>query len=291
MNIDYILMSRATSSYGVSVGTAMVLESIFEPTAIRIDDTRMAPVKVNIRQYTHHYFNVQTLVRNIINSVPTMSRDQLLKDSNGWKFVLDTLWTEFDIILSLYVDTGCTPVVYVPSYRDVAKNMDTFNDMSKLKGFKLNLAVLVEDITLAITKGKLETDMTMIVGKHQLPRSNTKTLITTHVALDLLNYKRITKLELLESHTGKLKTPKEFNSKYHKMGKNDMSIFPFQEKLLYVLGDDTYIGIQPLKIRQALYNIAVENKWTPFTSESKVMAGVVKDTQLKILFSVFSTKY
>jgi len=291
MELAYILDNRAMSSYGVSVGTAMVLESIFEPTSPRIDDTRVAPVKIKISDYKVHYYNVETVIRNIINAVPTMAKGKVLKSSKAHIKIMEILWNEFNVISELYADTGCKPVIMVANYQKIAKNLLTFKHESDLKGMKLDLSVIIEDVKHAIRSGKFETDITIAHGDHTLPRTNDRTLITSHIALDLLNIKRIPKLELLESHTGKLKKSRDFNTKYHKLGKNDMTIFPFTERLLYLLGDDSYIGIQPLEIRRALYDIATSNKWSAFTSEFKINENVGKDTKVKILYYGFKMVY
>ncbi len=82
--------------------------------------------------------------------------------------------------------------------------------------------------------------------------------------------RNIIKLDLLESHTGVLKTRKEFNTKYYDYKKLELENMPFQRKLLAIFGDHVLFKPYPLKIRQVFIDVARKSKWTPITSEYKV---------------------
>ncbi len=96
--------------------------------------------------------------------------------------------------------------------------------------------------------------------------------MTTHLACDLLSYRTSLKLQLLESHTGELKKRLVWNTKYKKITTVELNNLPFNEKLLYILGDNTGM-VQPLniKIRRALGDVATSNNWTPNTTVDRVV--------------------
>ena len=94
-----------------------------------------------------------------------------------------------------------------------------------------------------------------------------KALILTHVPADLLSYNRFTKLDLLESHTGKIKTRKEWNTKYYPIPDKDMSFLPFMEYLLTVFGCKVMFKPSSLKDRLSLYEVLQKKNVNPLTSE------------------------
>ena len=76
---------------------------------------------------------------------------------------------------------------------------------------------------------------------------------------------------LLESHTGKIKTRVEWNSKYYPYPSGDMSILPFNRTLLLVFGDKIQFSPNEMKLRQYVMGAAVKGKWTPLTTREKML--------------------
>ena len=50
-------LERTVTSFGLSIGTGLMLESALEPTEARHDDKREIPVVINLNDYTKHYYN------------------------------------------------------------------------------------------------------------------------------------------------------------------------------------------------------------------------------------------
>lgn len=272
---------RVTSSFGLSIATGIMLESAFEPTHDRYDKDRKAPDKVKMDTYSKHYYNIYTLIRNINGSLP---KSIVLSD----KELIDTLVEEIYILETLYSNnTKCKPVLYYFDYSKVVKKLN------KNKPNMLNKVYLTTSGLYKVLK-KLPKDLPLevVTGTHLLPmdREN-KILITTHIATDLLNIKRIPNLELLESHTGRLKNKYEFNSKLHSIGKRDLSILPFTEELVYLYGDKGIVVPTKMTLRRILYTIAVDNKWNPRIPEYRVKKGLRIDKDSSFLLEYYNKQY
>jgi hypothetical protein len=85
------------------------------------------------------------------------------------------------------------------------------------------------------------------------------------------------KLDLLESHTGKLKPRYEWGSKFYPLGDRDMSHLPFIEKLLLIFGDKVLIQPALTKIRQQVYDVSIKRGWTSMTTKAKVVMDLSTD--------------
>lgn len=288
--LNTILNDRETTSFYLSIGTGLMLESIFKPITTRIDDGR--PIQtINIKSYKIHYINIETLIRNIFQSVRTSSfKAMLLSDKKSAIALSEVLIGELEIMKELYSDVECMLIVYIPSYKSVYSKVENTIKPLDMKPNKLAMFNLTKATVKAFEAARYDT-VKILKTDYKLNSILGKVLITTHHAVDLLNVKYIRKLELLESHTGKVKPSSEFNSKYHTAGRLDMGVFPFQEILLYILGDRTMIKPDKFKVRSMLHEVAVKNKWTPFTSENKIRMNIktylkdYKDLQdIKTLF-------
>ena len=91
-----VLAARSTSSFPLSVGTGLALESLFEPTQERIDPERIIPAKVDITQYDQFWINLFTLTRNLLQAIPA---EYLLNVSA--QAMADSVAMEIDVMQSL----------------------------------------------------------------------------------------------------------------------------------------------------------------------------------------------
>ncbi len=270
----------------VSVGLGLMLETFFEPTTARIDDSRVVS-KIDVNKYKIHYFNIYTMLRNIISAISsTEIKKMVLTDKAVSKYLLDTLLTELEIVNDIYSTCTCKPVVYVQDYGKVYDNIENAVTVSSMNDNKAHMQNIFDKVVKEFSKLQY-TPMESIYVKCKLPSSSEYTLITTHIAFDLLNVKYIRKLSLIESHTGVIKDKSKFNTKYHAIGsKFDKTMFPFTEQLFYILGDNNLIKPMKFKVRAELCNIAMEKKWTSFTSEERVNK-VLKDLDIKSKYKIF----
>lgn len=270
------MLDRATTSFGISMGTGLMLESLFAPTTERYDPDREIPNKIDVNKYTHHFINIYTLVRNILNSYSYKDKLDLLKN----KMFTNILVDELNTIHMLYSNTKCKVVVYYPNYEI------TFKRVNANKETGLSKAVTEINIYNSVLRTlQLNTDMPIIKTTHSLPRVEGSVLITTSYVVDL--YNNFKELYLLESHTGKLKSKWEWYTKYHKIGSKDLSNIPFIEELLYILGDNHMVLPLKLGIRNELYELAINSNWTARTTRDKVLSDIKKSERLTQVLSSY----
>jgi len=238
-----LLGERTLTSFGVSIGTGLMLESLFKPTEVRYDTTRDIPKNIKIDSYKYHYYNIYTIARNIKNSIQDRANVGILYTNNN---LLDTVIEEVNTINALYENSKCMPILFIPTYDDLIKKINKGKD-----GNLVNTDYLLREyIKNSINGNTVNTPMKIATGKkHLLGGDNSSMLITTHIPVDLLNFKKSKNLKLMESHTGKLKIPREWYSKYHKIGKLPLEVFPFMEELVYILGDGVISLPMKLNIR------------------------------------------
>jgi len=261
---------RTITSFGVTIGTGLMLESVFDPTTERYDPDREIPVKVNINDYKKHYLNIYTLARNVINSLQDKSiRETVFYDIR----LLNTVLEDVNIISNLYDDTKCELVLFVPKYDKVMKHLN------KDKEGTVNLKELeiYNYINKFLKKKPVDLTCSVEFGDYRLHAGLGKILITTHITADLLNVRKVKGLILLESHTGKIKYPDEWYTKYHKIGTKPLNVFPFMEELLYILGDKTFVRPFSVKVRRELHNLAIDKKWTSHSSRIKILQDLRSD--------------
>ena len=99
-----IYSKRTMSALPISVGTSLALESCFPKIGVSIDPIRTIPQEVSLSAYKFHYFNIITLIRNIINALDTKADEtrRILKKTNAVADLLDTVVDETNIILETY---------------------------------------------------------------------------------------------------------------------------------------------------------------------------------------------
>lgn len=278
-----LLDERITGSSGISIGTHLALETIFSDK-IDIYDKDREFEKVNINNFKYHVFNLYTIVRNLLNSCLHKQKDEILMDK---KFI-SVLSMEIELINSLYDNTKCDPILFYPDYSIIYKRYNVGKETAITQTYKEHVTIRNtlhkhEKLISSVNNGK---GYRLINLKNLKP--NDKILITTNIACDLFNKFN---LELLESHTGKIKKKYEFNTKYHTLGAQDLTFLPFVEELMYILGDKCIITPLNVKMRRLLFDIASNNKWTVRTTSEKVRYELRKEKEIWDIISQFSHCY
>ena len=261
------LFSRKVNACGLSVPTALAVESLFYGKLAPYDPEREIPQHVDVNNYSDIYINLSTLFRNLVSSVPSdVAQNASIAD---YKSALET---EIDVINSLFQIEGnavCRPRYYFCNYTSLLR--------------KKNVGVLFrEDKTHAQKKYREKHDKVLDTLKKASdeyleldssirPAQKSSALILTHYPYDLLSYRNFSKLDLLESNTGKLKGRHQWSSKFYPVGDEDMTVLPFIEKLLLVFGDRVLIQPHVMKLRKMIIEIAQKRQWTAATSLDKVM--------------------
>lgn len=264
---DKLITNRELSSFGVSVGTGLMLESVFDPTDTRIDTTRPIPTQVNLLHYKGWLINAFTLIRNILTSITEEIPLQDMTDKMVDRLI-EELESELAILQSLLLVKNLNESyisLFIPKYYNLSRIFNVGKD-TDVKYIENNLKVIELFRKQLMSIGNY---ITKVVPDNYKVSSTYKDkyLLTSHYTIDLL---QCNQWELLESHTGVLKDHHKFYTKLHPFGSKDLSHMPMVDIVLYILGDNQLVrGYNP-KIKQELYNISLNKKWTYRTTREKV---------------------
>lgn len=282
-----IISSRTVSALPLSIGTSLAFESVFEPRLPAYDPSRVIPQMVDLSKYNAIWINITTLIRNIIGALPKTSAHQVTPDD-----IKDAIIYEMQL-LSEMTNTAssgnCKCLFYHHTYRRLLNNPLTTKFIKfRLPNTTLQIAYdnTVNKTMLLLERDK-SLDITTTDSELSPDNSNDKALIFTHVPYDLVNYSDFRKLDLIESHTGKLKTRREWYSKYYPIVGSDMSILPFTRKLLLIMGDHILIKPIDIRFRKLIMDIAIARKWTPLTTPAKIRMDLDTGINEKYLLEVY----
>lgn len=284
--------NRATSAIPISVGSSLALESIFVGDRPSIDPSRKPPAKIALKKYPFVYFNLATLLRNIVNAA-NLKADQMSKLDD--QLLYDILYGEVDVIRSIFKHEGgqlSTPVFYASSNKNkYFETLAKYKSLRELRGGVGQAVLTIDKVINKITNHN--TGEFVFTNDTASDLSNAQpSIVFTHQTYDLLSYKFFTQgLYLLESHTGQLKDRAHWNTKYFKM-KDDLQTsvlrLPFNKYLLALLGDNNQIKPYDIKVRREIVSVAKKFNWTPVSTEEKVYINLKQhftDSSLKTLIT------
>ena len=253
------LQARSMSGFPVSIGTGMALETVFEPIQNVYDENRVAPDRIDLNTYNNYIFNVSTILRNITSSIPSGEIFLIPK-----KDILDTLLDEIAWMTEFFHAEGLTINFYTNNYAFVKS---TYEKEGILRKATTDKQMAMDNIFKYCLDYISKQDEVNQFSNAVSYNREDQALIFTHVPWDLLSYGKIIKLDLLESHTGLIKSRKLWNTKYHPIPEHDMSFLPFMEKLLTTFGDHVMFKPSPMKERIELWSAMKRKNVNPLTSE------------------------
>lgn len=263
--------ARDKGQYPISIGTSLALEGAL---GVYPERPESPPP---LRQYDEVWINVYTLFRNLGSAIKkeamqTLLPDELLpglvEDMCGAAQVLESAQPHLQVVF------------YMNDYRDLAK----VYPKAKLKEPSNVWQEMLQDLEQATLKLLVQhrPDVTLKSYKLTITEQHGKALMLTHLPVDLLNRYRFSKLDLLESHSGKIKPPPLWHTKL--TPKDDMERMPFNAFTLQVFGDHaTQFHPQPLPLRRAVVELSKDHRWTPITTVDKIQANIntLTDNDLK----------
>lgn len=256
--MNQILENREMSGFPVSIGTGLALESLFNPTQSVIDPDRKFDKVKDIKRYDLFLFNVETLIRNITSSI---SSDDLafVKDED----IYLTLEDEIDFLKYLFEEENLDVKFF---YNDCSFYKDSYpNDIRKPSTVKqLRYESIVKHCIKRLTKEHKDVKIFSMYPRYE---GNRSALILTRYVVDLLGFDKFRLLDLLESHTGSVKTRKDYNSKYYPIPREDMSTLPLYLSLLVKFGDKVIFKPRSMKERLETFKHLKDMRVNPLTSE------------------------
>lgn len=258
--LNPILQNRDMSGFPVSIGTGLALETLFSPETPVVDESRQVVKVKDLSDYNLYAINVTTLIRNLVSSVKSTDL-QLLKPRAFYPVVEE----EINYLTSLFSMQGIELKLYLHDYTYFK---DKYKD--RMRQISTPLQHHISDILdYCVSETKKHFREIPVFTKDV--KFEGKCLMMTHVPADLLSYRRFSKLDLLESHTGIIKSRKDWNSKYYPVPKEDMSFLPFMEYLLTdVFGDKVMFKPAPLKKRLEVHKAMLNKGVHPLMSETSL---------------------
>jgi hypothetical protein len=270
-----ILAQRVIGAYPLSIATSLMLESL-----AGVHPDLPIPPHPPIQDYQAIWVNLRTLFRNLYNAV---ERDQ--QQDLHPSFLAEAMISEMEVLHDAIRTLQSTVQVffYVNNYPDLVRQFPHAQfrtDNTPLQ--KHYAAIMVSTLELVMTQAKkvMKTPPAFFRGDLQASQMM-KTLLVTHYAWDLTSAKYLGDTELIESHTGKIKPPSQWYTKYYQ-GK-DYPMIPFRRGFLPIFGDDTLFRPFPKAARESIVELAVKYDWTNVTSLDRLRLGLdqLSDKYLK----------
>jgi hypothetical protein len=264
------LAGRTTSSYPLSIGTALAFESLGLGPNAAYDLDRKLPDKVNVDDYDNVWVNLLTLYRNICAAVPSADAMGLRAED-----VAEVMAEEVDIIREIVKGRSNkqTPVIfYSCNYAGLAKKYPHAKLRTDTTDRQRHYTQLAQATINAFYKGQTASPSLIHFNQSIKPKEHVNSLILTHYAYDLCSHDDFKRLTLLESHTGLLKDRSLWYTKYYD-GKNLVRI-PFTLKFLQVFGDTSIFHPHDRKLRATIIELAQERNWNYATTKDRIELGL-----------------
>lgn len=239
----------------VSIATALAIESLVgkNPDA-PVVDSHLPEVDVL-------YINVRTLVRNLLGAI--QKEDKLV--SIAGPVLVEYVIQDINIInqtLSEYASDTLDVIYYAPTYDSIYKGRYKHGILKEARTpnqvYQNTSELYAVD---NIVKAAEEQGISNVISiDTDLSKYSAAAAMLTHYPVDLLNRYQFTSLSLLESHTGALKGPAEWNTKLTG-GKVNHNL-PFDRATLQVFGDGVMYISSKSKLRTTFRELAERYKWT-----------------------------
>jgi hypothetical protein len=280
------LAERTVSAFPLSIGTSLAFESLFAGRNTPYDTSREIPEVIKIANYKELWINLSTLYRNIVGAIDklTILRIDAVE-------MADCIEQEIEVIQSLLKEEGmgvCTAVFYFCDYHTLYTKKH--HNAVKMRVDNTDYQKIYTNLLLLTMKQLKDRD-----AGHQYhwlddtlkSSSVSPTLLISHVTYDLLSYKHFRKLDLLETHTGKLKTRAQWYSKYAPLSKEDLSTLPFTRKLLFIFGDKVMFSPMDIRFRKMILEISRSRQWNPMTTEDKIKMDLDLSLTERYLYEMY----
>lgn len=276
-------LPRTLGDGGLSIGTYLSMESVFDLP--KYDPEREVPEKIDLTKYNYFLFNHFTLIRNVLNSFEEKDKVKLM-DHKDFFLIIENEINILEMYFSAF--PNCKFIIYQPTYDDIVKNYNL--NKGELSTVPYTQWLILYQHLKGWYKDKRckLNQMVNVLKDHKLERLEGDIILCTHIPCDLLNRGRIS---LLESHTGKLKTQKDYYSKLHDLGTKDLSHIPFVEESLYIFGGGHLIKPMSLFLRREVYKISQEKNWTYKTTRDKLKMDLNNNISTKDIFKGFKRMY
>jgi len=266
------LEERELGQIPVSIGTSLALEGAF---GIYPENPVSPPPIHSVRRV---YINVRTLIRNVINGLDADGKDLVTASP-----IFDIVAEEMEIIsaaISRQGNANNSVVFYAPSYISLARKFRFAKLWEPKTPRQIALFAIEEAVTKQIAK-EVRT-VSILHMDTDFPNNLPESFLLTHYPVDLLSRYSFKRVDLLESHTGKIKP---FSQWFTKLGgSKEFTNIPFNRLTLQVFGDGSNHFLSgPNPWKKAVLELAADRNWTPVTTPELVVDSIrrYKDPLIK----------
>lgn len=272
------IIERDVGQIPVSIGTSLAFEGL-----LGIHPNQ--PIQpTNVKTIQTVWINLRTLARNLFAAVPPEKALDM-----DYTNSVQVLLNETQVLPVALAQQGYTGKIrYYLASKDAVKwafPKANFKELKTPKQIAYDMFERFVSIELYQQMKAANMDVMEIDRK---PKSGEGIVaLLTHYPHELLWKPQFSRLLLLESNTGKLKTYNTWYTKLNGISENEYPM-PFTEFTLQVFGDGELIAPQqPRKIREELKELSKTKKWTGITTPDKLYHDVMSSSkELKDLYKL-----
>lgn len=255
-------LDRTLGFFPMSIGTSLAFEGLFHVGEHATDagdppGNDMPALWVNLR----------TVVRNARNAFPRDGQPHLLN-----RTLKEAIDQDVEAIRNVVGEHA--PMAELRFYLTEQKTMNSAFSDARFK----NPTTPDQQLAYDLEEGALRALSDEYEGQEDFLRFDWKlegkknTTLLTHYAMDLLSYHDFPDLRLVESHSGKVKTRKDWYTKLNTP--KGTTCIPFTRAMLVIFGDGSTILAQELSVRRKLIEIGNKYKWNGMTTHSRMLADI-----------------
>lgn len=258
-------MEYSTSSFGINIGTGLMLESALTPTTDRLDEDRVIPPRVDLKTYDIWYINLHSFIVNVISSYDKDTVESILRGHTSMvNMVVEKVSDEMEVLVSIIPIKIIFFYLGYPKYKQYLNTITDDTKVGKIYNTALKIVkILKADSYKETGVLSMNTKSLLMIEENGnvIKNKNSKGLMTTSNPLDLIH-----SMPLLEFHTGVLKGRNQFYTKLKT--KNPI---PFEEVLLLLLGDKKGMIKSPLssKEKKYLFEAIMKKRMKPYARYKK----------------------
>ncbi len=255
-----IIDGREKGQFPISIATSLALEGAAGIYPERPESP--AP----IMKYREIWFNVRTVIRNLIEAIPTDYREDLTVDT-----LIHALIEDMTIIESAVVraSTGMArSVFYLTNYAHMARKFPKAILRIPSTPKQMLHKALEDGLLQRLAQQGVSVDY-RVYSQLFIEGNHAESLIVTHLPVDLLARYQFKKLDLLESHTGIIKSYPQWNTKL--TGGNDLPHIPFCQLSLQLFGDKgNHFSSMSAKLKKQVLEVAAQDNWSSVTTKERM---------------------
>lgn len=262
---DTIAQAEVTQGqYQVSIGTSLAFETLFG-----INENIAPTNPLPYTRYAYVIINIRTLIRNMYGAVQKELKTEWTADK-----YLEKVVRELEVIPMILDDQShgtVQAVYYLPSYRGIEKKFPhaILKGVGKKAVGRLHYEAIEQYCVGRINAAALRGELNIAMVDIELPPIDKRSVIMTHLPIDLLAYSGGDLVDLIETHTGVIKPRTEWHTKLNGKG---LERIPFASWSLQWFGDGKQFSGMPPKYRAAVLEFAQVNHWNQTTTTRLIKA-------------------